>query len=282
MTTAEKEKIEKKKLLRILLDKKALNMGPYDISLNGGPFFAFVSPDEEVEDGFRCRRQISKFVTCREQLCEVPRAHLHEHEENSYIPVKTYKLDMSKTRLLVAGTSLCKERIFAAKKAINLLEEKVNWERTIISTVKHNSFKEKDTTVKFWLFTCPEQWIRVPQMLSLLCLIIRVFNNQAPNDITINNLKDVTTFFETIATKQLGRSNDNEYMGTVRKHIIPLMSNLDTIFTEGKYRYYVPHKSELKGWVGYGGIDTFCKMATGIDDLTTKFKRLINKEIKND
>lgn len=273
------EKTEKKKLIRITYDAKEVTGEVYAPAFNNGVCFAFVGAGEEMIDGYRTKKQISRFVTCREQLCEMPRSFLHKTNIYNMFPYQKYELDMTKLRLLIAvnrTTPYTKEHVFAAKKIINILEEEAGWPLSTITTVKHSLFKEDD---KFWMLTGSEKWVKVPQMLSLICLIIRVGCKFGP--LVANNTEEVRQAFNKITKMQLspndGRSTDKNYISTVRKHIVGLMKHMDEVFTEDSKYYYVSQNSTEGGWNGYGGIDSFCKQSTGNKKITADFSAFLSK-----
>lgn len=273
--------VEKKKLIRIVVDSGIVyTTGTSKLRINDGINFAFVSAEDEIKDGQKSKKQISKFVTCREQLCEMPRSFLHKTDIYQMFPFSKYTLDMTKLRLLIGirdDKPYKKEHVFSAKRVINMLEEEAGWEKSIITTVKHPAFED---SINFWMLTGPEKWIRVPQMLSLVCLIIRLGCKFGPFNAT--NMKDLNKTFTGISNGSIKCDSDEQadrsYIGTVKNHIIPLMKSLDKVFSEPSEYYYTSSKNTDGGWTGYGGIDTFCKCSSGNKKLTEAFRTHILKK----
>jgi hypothetical protein len=164
-----------KKLIRVkpakwLEDDMYIN---YSKELN----FAFIGPEEETNDkGFRVRTQVSKFVGCREILCKDYRAYAHDFSRESSQTRDGYKTDMETLRLLIAvmNTYLTEEeskkRVFAGKRALNLLEEYAGFEtQSVITTVKHTNSRYP----RCWLLTGANEWASTPQLLSFATLVLR-------------------------------------------------------------------------------------------------------------
>jgi len=212
--------VEKKKLIRIVVDNGVIyTTGANKLRINDGINFAFVSAEDEVKDGQKSKKQISKFVTCREQLCEMPRSFLHKTDIYQMFPYATYTLDMAKLRLLIGirgEKPYKKEHVFSAKRVINMLEEEAGWEKSIITTVKHPAFED---SINFWMLTGPGEWIKVPQMLSLLCLIVRLGCKFGP--FTATNLKELHKTFTDISNGNIKCASDEQadrnYIGTGKK-----------------------------------------------------------------
>jgi len=269
-----KEKTAKKKLIRIKAGKGILGIYDTKLSNTQKPCFALCGPEESItKDGLKRRTQISKFVTCREQLTEVPRVLIHKLESTSFTDSSKYLIDMQNYRLLIGVSKQVewertKQRLFSGKRALNLLEEAVGWTPSVITTVKHEDYKED----YIWLLTGDARWMKAPQMISLSCLILRIAFMQGP--LNTDSLEELTDQFSSFAkTPENARTLDQIYLGTVRKHILPLMSNINEVFIGGSAQYYP--KPGQSGWNGYGGVDTLIKCATGNENLHKRLKKYV-------
>jgi len=265
-----------KKLIRVKADKYILN--GYKAKLNEcSLYFSFIGPDEEVtKDGLRRKFQKAKFVTCREFLCDIPRAVINNFEYGNHIHKVNYNLDFNTFRLLIGNNNRyksfknAKNKIFSGKRALNLLEEAAGWEQSIITTVKHEDYVDDSV----WLLTGDKRWMMVPQMISLACLILRLGYNE---DLNTDSLDDLMKSFDCLAKKyETEKVKDYIYIGHCRKHIINLMKNVYKVFDEDKTVYFPPLDSI--GWNGCGGIDTLVTSATNIDNLTKNFKKYVLHE----
>ncbi len=265
-----KEKITKKKLIRIKAADGVLN--GYKVKISSSSLhFALAGPNEErTKDGIKRRLQMSRFLTCREQLTEVPRTVLHKFENTSFIDAKNCTVDFDNYRLLMGINNQvnfadAKAKIFSGKRALNLLEIAAGWTPSVITTVKHEQYEDDS----IWMLTGDARWMAAPQMISLSCLILRLAYKSGP--LQVDSMKELQEQFTKFA--RINETRDHQYIGTVRNHIINLMSNMDKVFTGNIKDYYPPKDS--KGWSGYGGIDTLIKCATGNDDLHTRLKQYV-------
>lgn len=276
----------KNKLIRIKPANEVYNT--YGAQLGNSLYFALVASMDEVKDGLKYKTQLCPFLTCREQLTEVPRSFLHNKNTLGGYTFRQDLVDMTKLRLLM-GTKTdrvmsehtteagIKERLFSAKRILNILEEEANWPKSVISTVKNTKFDK--TKEGFWLFTGCEHWIRVPQMLSLACLIFRLGYKFGPFE--VDSIKDVNKVFKDLAKeiKEESRSSDKDYIAGVRKHIVNLMKNHDKLFNGKSTDYYVKPDEQNGGWDGYGGITSLMKCSTGNDKLHNRLKKyILNKK----
>lgn len=268
-------KTAKKKLIRIEPVKGLYSKSTYAPTLNSEITFAFAGPNERVEDGIKYREQVSSLVSCREQLCGIPRSHVHGQLKED---VTTNRPDMDRLRLIVAcgssmpktGSGSIRERIFSAKRLLNILEEEAGWTPSIITTVKHTHFKEAENV---FLLTGPEQWVRVPQMVSLVALIMRIGYRMGSFD--VSTVKDVHATFKSIATNEGFQYNDRTYLSETRKHMLTLMKNIDKVFKGGSKEYYVDPQGNSSGWGGYGGISSLFKCSTGNEKLHERMKKYV-------
>lgn len=269
-------KDKKKKLIRVKLAKNIET--PYRCSLNGtNMHYAFIGADEETTTkGFRRKRQISAFVTCREFLCSIPRSVVHPSISNSYIDPKNVKFDFDRLRLLIgvgrqANFEEERRRLFSGKRALNLLEEAAGWkEPSVITTVKHEDY----TDDKMWLLTGPGEWIYAPQLLSLAGLIMRLAHKVGP--LETDTLDDLFKHFDEIS--KMKGEYDFEYIAGVRKHILTILEKYKMLFS-GELQNRYPDKG-VPGFNGYGGISSLIKCATGDDKLDKRVRNLILKPKK--
>lgn len=263
---------KKKKLIRVEPAEGLYNEdGPYEAKVGSAVTFAFAGPGEVTRDGIKYREQVSTFFSCREQLTEIPRQFLHGESTIGSFNFGRDSIDMTKLRLLLATrvTNDSKQRLFTAKRVINILEEAAGWEKSVITTVKHTYYKDEINQIL--LMTGPEQWVRVPQMVSLVTLILRLGHKFGPFEAT--NLKEVDALFKTLAKVQHNRVQDHAYISECRKHIITLMKNIDKVFPENSKRYYPNPGTNMSGWSGYGGVSSLFKCSTGNDKLHSALRK---------
>ncbi len=273
------EKAAKKKLIRVKAAKGILGSYKAQFSNGSGLYFALCGPNEErTDDGIKLRTQMSKFVTCREQLTAVPRVILHKLNCTNFTDASKHQIDMENYRLLLGISGKqdftnAKQKLFSGKRALNLLEEAAGWTPSVITTIKHEDY----TDDHMWLLTGDARWTIAPQMMSLSALIMRVSWKFGP--LRVNSLDELMDQFAEFAkTPAQQRTSDHNYIGTVRKHIVTLMKNVKNVFS-GDSGQYFPADGE-KGWTGYGGIDTLIKCGTGNLELHDRLKKYVLKKSK--
>jgi len=270
---------KKKKLIRV---KAATGiLGGYKAKLNQGSglYFALCGPNEEkTDDGLKRRLQMSKFVTCREQLTAVPRVLIHKLDCTNFTSSKHNQIDMDNYRLLLGLSGgqdfdSAKQKLFSGKRALNLLEEAAGWTPSVITTIKHEDY----TDDYIWLLTGDARWTMAPQMMSLSALILRIAWKYGP--LNVDSIEDLLSQFNDFAkTPQNSRSSDHNYIGTVRKHLVTLMKNVEKVF-DGDSGQYFPRDGG-KGWSGYGGVDTLIKCGTGNEELHERLKKHVLNKVK--
>lgn len=258
----------KKKLIRVRIAPALAKLSPYKPSIGSGSlYFSLAGPQSLEKDGLRIRHQISSFVTCREELCEMPRNFLND--SSSFIAKdKEDYLDLEKFRLLMASsgnTDSRKRGLFSAKRVLNILEEKAGWEKSIITSVVYEPISECDS----WLLTGDKRWTMSPQMISLATLILRL--GWKGRGFSAENLEDVLKEFTKIAKGS--QDNDNRYMKACHQYIVPLMANVEKVFS-GDLKQYFP-KSGEGGWRGRGGVYTFFSEYSGNEALDKRLTKYV-------
>lgn len=272
--------MKNKKLIRIECSDN-LPQDTYKTTFSESMYFALVSAGEETKNGYKVKKQISRFTPCRESFNDGVGQFIHKTGDIYICDSINDAMDRKYLRLLIAvkRNSPTKERMFAAKHIINILEAESGWPKSVITTVKHNDYKNNN--YRFYLITGPEQWIRVPQMLSMVTLILRIVATSTYDMkvLKVKNMKEVNALFKMLAKVQPNRGPDNDYIGECRKHIIPLMKNIDHIFKGNTDRFYL--RQFDNGWAGYGGISSFLKCATKSDEFTkiaTDYLKTVKRE----
>jgi len=274
------EKDVRKKLIRIKAVENLVGTYKSELNTGEGIFFALCGPNvEETDKSIKCRLQISKFVSCREQLTETPRVALNKLPDTYLINSNKHTVDMDKYRLLlgVSGNkdlNTSKQKIFSGKRALNLLEKAAGWAPSVITTVKHEDY----TNDHVWLLTGDSRWMKAPQMISLSSLILRISFRFGP--LQVESLDALLNQFDTLAKiPKDTRTLDHTYIGTIRKHIIPLMKNVEKVFSGDPIQYF-PNETET-GWNGYGGIDTLIKCGTGNEKLHARLKKYVFNKLSS-
>ena len=150
------------------------------------------------------RRQVAKFCTCRDYINDILRARTHEKSYFGFYthdPSGEFVVDMTRLRLLIGKDNLnveeeksFRQRIFSAKRLINLYEKSAGWNKnSVITTVKFKEEENKGTKTRAWLLTGPGKWLAYSQLVSMLTLIFRIASNYGP--IEFDNNDDVEKWF---------------------------------------------------------------------------------------
>ena len=160
---------EKKKLIRV----KGLRGANKPIYALTSFNFCFVSePDPE-------REQVTPIATCREHLNRNVMLSLNRGKcDNQEIHGTDKTVDTSKLRLLIVSdpTNIYtfKSKLFNGKAVLNVIEELAGWEKSKITTVKHEIYSNA------WLITGPKEWMSQPQLLSIATWILRLTADYGP------------------------------------------------------------------------------------------------------
>lgn len=230
-------------------------------------YYTLCSKDITITKGDRFKQQIAGAHSCREVLA----ARVYDQEalkENRTVPI-----DMDALRLLMIcshgetlSAEIIKKRLFSAKRIMNLIEDYTGWGKSTIATVMHT--KSSDTSHCCFLFTGPKEYVRYPQIMSLVCLIFRLsFNGLKFNH---NSLDE---FFDTVVhpkddIKKTRRTTENlkqletdiDYLKNVIPHLKSLFDKFDKVF-EGSYKQYYP--KDRRKFSGDGGITSLLECSTG-------------------
>lgn len=231
--------------------------------IGDGINFAFVSSPETG----RC--QLTKFAECREQLCY----YLH----NFYVGTHTLapELDTERLRLLITHNNDDKDwkkKFLIAKKIINMYEELAGFDmKSIASSVIHS---ESDKVVACWQLLGPVEWMRYPQLLSMITLIIRAVVNSTTTTAS-ESINDVEKFLIGLTPKACISPIDYKtHLPTCVPYFSMLMREYKNLFTlDQKTAYLTNNTSE--NWSIKCGIYSLCKHDSTIKELETKIKQMI-------
>jgi hypothetical protein len=285
--------MSKKKLIRIA--KHPLCPGVYSNGMSADLAMALMSTKQDKINGKEVRYRASVFTTCRELLCSSLRA-LSDRKNpdiaSSNASQKLEDFDFTHMRVIL-GTKVdndkvatnYKRRLFAGKRALNLLENYAGWSpRTVISSV----ISEEDTSKssRYWMLTGPAEWITTPQMLSLAMLILRLamFSNEMKCGVDEINTESVEEMLDGlyeitkpgadamyVSTRDSRFRTDSVYFNEVRNLILPILENHGKLFHKDLTKAWPLEK----GWSGYGGITTYIKSGNGDKDQFGKLKTLV-------
>ena len=161
--------MEKKKLIRI----KPRGEGGSENYEYSQMNFAFVSSPAKG------RVQCTGLMTCRESVNKATCFSINKRPMAVYDPTKNTPVDFEKLRLLIVKTvkgdlADFKAKLFSGKALLNRYEEKVGWNTSKITTVKHPHYKNA------WLLTGPGEWMSQPQLLSTATLFMRLMSIHGP------------------------------------------------------------------------------------------------------
>jgi hypothetical protein len=234
------------------------------------------------------RKQASGFSTCRDHVNDTMRAFIHKTSDISIYNHKTSPpLDMETMRLLIAKD--CdnrkeryefKERIFSAKRLINMYEKLGGWEKpSVISTVRMEGGNAKNV----WMLTGPKQWVSYAQLMSMVTLIFRVIANYGPIEFTdyrsaeawFSNLLD--EYNEKKSSGMFNYSADLEtYLKNSWQKFHMLVTRYDEIFTQPLDEAFPKHG----GFHTAGGINSLCTFETDNKVLDDNMRRVWAEEYK--
>lgn len=235
-------------------------------TLNAGEVaFSLVSPPK---DG---RRQIIQFMGCKAYIHDAVGGHVNGKDiSGHYKKGSNPPIDMKRLRLLV-GTSRgdldsYKEKLFAAKKMLNIFEKAAGWKLSTIATVRHETIKKG-----VWLITGPKQWMMSPHMISFATLVIRVATLRGP--VKVETKKDVLEYLK--KWRETGR--DSYYLQKCWDKLFPLVENFDYIFKGLTLEqcYEAGRVSEHSNGIVYLA-DGIC----GCDQLNERLKEVCKKKGK--
>lgn len=239
--------------------------------------FAFMSSQENG------RKQCHKWLTCRDFLNDVLRAHVNKDNKFDYSAHYRFginpPIDFEKCRLLIGHrfqgsendidkkVEVVKEKLFAGKRIINLYENMAGWDKSTITTV-HHSIRGK----KVWLLTSPKEWMTSSHMVSMLTLIMRVATNYGP--LKIETEKDLQKCWKKLIKNHEKEKKKGvydldmdiaEYIKKCEARFPLLMKNFDKIFGDLKQKDLF--SESLGNFHSDGGINSLCSYHTGIDKL---------------
>ncbi len=256
----------KKKLIHI----KGVDSGPYSIKSKFINYALVSSP----KDG---RRQIHKLFSCRDYLHDVIRAYIHKGVQGtgvSYINENSPPIDLERLRIMVTSyfgekedVVSWKEKLFSAKRIINIYEEIAGFDSLTKITTATNKYHRH-----CWLFTGPKDWMRVPQALSMFTLILRLLAYTEPAK--VENIKDVNTFWEKLVNDRKYEKNYDvrSYLPNCYDKFEMIMKNFDNIFTQPFAEAY-PITNNSVSFHSAGGIVSLCTNKTQNKVLEENFKR---------
>lgn len=242
---------------------------PYGGGIGGDVNFSLVS---SPKDG---RKQIMGFMGCKAYIHDAAQSHVLGTRDygSHYDKNRNPLMDMNKLRLLVGTnpkTGILKEykkKLFAAKRMLNLFEEAAGWKPSKITSINHSAIDEG-----VWLITGPKQWMRSPQMLSMVTLIIRAAVRNGPVD--PKNEEEATELLKRWATNSKRNYSERCYLATCWDKLFLIAKNYKSLFDgltiEQRYN---------SGKIGShsNGIVNWCSGKAGLDELNKRIKDLCKK-----
>ncbi len=218
------------------------------------------------------RNQVMRFVSCKAFLHDATYTHVLGKGGNGYYTKgKNPPIDMEKLRLLVAtGTGdieAFKEKLFAAKKVVNRIEKTAGWKPSKIVTIDHSRIKRD-----VWLITGPKEWIRSPQMLSMITLILRVCVRRGP--VKARTKEDIEKMFKKWGKGDRFSCGDTHYMKTSWDKLFLIAKHHDELFKDLSLTKI--HNAGKIGSHG-NGISEWCCGNAGCNELNKRLKKLCKK-----
>ena len=241
-----------------------------------GIAFAFVStPDPE-------RRQLTEFYTCRDYLNDRMREHYHiddYHDDMLTAAESIRRIDTNNLRLLITKELKTKrardefrERLYAAKRIINIYEEIAGFEdKSVIARVDY----DKTQRVKCcWQLFGPKEWMTYSQLLSMVTLILRTVTNVGGAG-DIETIKDLNNYWKWVCKngKEIYNHSDvRTYIPNCWKKFHMMMGTFDRIFTLPPNEAF-PAPENHHNWHGCGGINALCTFSTNVGAIDSAMKR---------
>lgn len=288
------EVAKKKELIRVEKHPKVPGSVYADNISDGFGMAILGNKTRTNEKGHRIRERVSMYSTCRESATLVLRALAdRKNSELSYQLTNQGIEDFDFERLrLIVTTNISKKaeleayrrRLFAGKRALNLLEDYAGLEpKSVITTVVPGN--TTDNMGNYWMLTGPKEWVTAPQLFSLYTLILRMtmFCNEfgtldeINTDNVENMLKSLLALSEAVkdrsasSTRAVRLKTDAGHFVHIHRHILPILKNHKKLFFDDVKDNY-PASDKFNG---YGGITSFVKCATNYKPLTDKFKAIV-------
>lgn len=286
----------KKKLIRI--EKHPKCPGTYSCNIDSGFSMAVLGNTQKTnEEGLEIRQRVVQFSTCREILTTSVRAMADRNNKSlaySSANQEITEFDFDKLRLLIAtnisdnkNMETYRHRLFAGKRALNLLEDYAGWEpKSVISTVMPIEVGNKSE--HYWMVTGPKEWITTPQMLSLCTLVLRMAmfcgDRSGVAELNTDSVESMLEHLESLSkdmlessytgTRQSRFRTDSEHFQTIKNYILPILKNHKKLFFPDVKDNY-PINTHF---CGYGGITSYVKCATNHSELTSRFKSVVLKK----
>ena len=283
-----------KKLIRV--EKHPDCPGVYGNNIDSSFCMSILSNAQKTDDkGFDIRQRATCFSSCREILTSSIRAMVDPTNtslESSSSNQNLKEFDFEKLRLFIgtkigsdADLATYKKRLFAGKRALNLLEAYAGWTpQSVISTVV--STESKDKAERYWMVTGPKEWMSAPQLLSLGVLILRMCmfcgEFEHVEEVNTESVEAMLAHLKQLADNTVGRSSsttrasrfftDAKYFVEVYDHILPILKNHKKLFYKDLKDNWPPNN---RGFGGYGGITSYSKCNTGDSTMTSKLKSLV-------
>ena len=238
---------------------------------------------ENSEEG---NKTVTNFVTCREQLTSGFGKVLKEDKPNKYSLIMTIEGLANNIIAMMKH----KQEVFFAKRVINFIEAKYGIKKTAVSTV---CLQQEGSKFKHfgWLFSCSNEWLDSPVMLSLFTLIIRVvmkystLSEKIYKEVTDEVIDKICKFKKDSGSSYINK--DFELLNGYLKHVDIILNNRKSLFFDKstkKDNYYVSEKKikelqkksiykSLSCVVGIGALLSKDHVDSG---LVAKYKELCN------
>lgn len=262
------EESEKKKLIRVKAIHPSHCCGSEGYR-NSQFNFAWVSNPETD------RRQVSTLMTCREFVNCCIRAEVAGIDDHHYKPIEKVRLDLEKMRLMIVHDpqdfDKFRTRLFHGKAILNLIEERLGWEQSKITTVKHESYKNA------WLITGPKEWMQNGPTMSIATLFLRIACRYGKGDeLSSESFEELEKSINAFAEKERDKMSKGHTFDSDLAEHMNLLSN-------GVLRLYLENYKEI--WKDVDIEDAYPKSAdefrpyNGIHTFLTQSRCSYSKKI---
>jgi hypothetical protein len=223
------------------------------------------------------RKQVRCFVNCRDYINDsmISFYNIKNNKQgNSWWRKTNPPIDTENLRLLIAKDlygsekeETLRERLYSAKRIINMYEEYAGFEsRSVFARADYSSSKIKYC----WVLTGPKEWMKSSHLVSMITLIFRVVVECGGFE-EFTTLDEVEKRFNDLCTKNTGRCSDTDrLLPKSWPRFRMLMEYYDRLFGSKTLGFWHPD-GLVDNWHSAGGIYSLCSL---------NVTREINEEVK--
>lgn len=180
-------------------------------------------------------------------------------------------IDLVRTRMLVRQDGLVTKDIPKFEKKMKASLKLLNHYEKMAGVSLSKVQKVDDKKLNVWAFNSPGMWIKIPQLVSMYSMLIRLGDKEF-------KFKDNEELRVALKKQAESKANDNDtrYLKNCWNKLDLIIKNRNSLFPKDGYETY--KSMPTSSFHNNSGIYTLCSFTPSLTELKGKLKKIITKE----